>query len=286
MPNKSAVSALRGVITKLEKHLASLEKVEAKVRGTWTKLHHRFIDASETLANLTRRGTKREAKLKEVVRTFRERSQDLTDQRNAARAEIDATKALLEARRLELERLLAEDRRGHAMTDEIVEQTFALNDRVVEASRARADYLTQHVFALLVDERGNLRSQVTFDHTDGKRRVRAMVNQIQLVRPDMAADAMELIQSFFDRFQSDTMDDSTRALFELTRRLLVLKTSFKIGPDLYRFLMMDLSEELFPELVKAQRLLKQSLRTEKTNAYVRLSVRDDVKAPWRPIPQH
>jgi len=52
-----------------------------------------------------------------------------------------------------------------------------------------------------------------------------------------------------------------QTLYELTQKILIEKVNFKVGPDLYRFLSLELEEEIFPELVAVQRLLLRSLRS-------------------------
>ena len=71
----------------------------------------------------------------------------------------------------------------------------------------------------------------------------------------------------------------------MTKKILVEKTRFKIGPDLYRFLSLELDKEIYPELRKAQELLKQSLRSQKTNSYIRLYQREGRTDQWEPVRQ-
>jgi hypothetical protein len=138
----------------------------------------------------------------------------------------------------------------------------------------------------LIDEKGKLRSQITFDSSDGLRRVVAMVNTMTIVRADLAAEAMANIQKFFDRVQQTAaMDATTQALYELTKKLLVEKTSFKVGPDLYRFLAIEFDSATLPELALAQQLLRESIRSEKTTSYIRIFERDSHTDKWRPVKQ-
>ena len=91
---------------------------------------------------------------------------------------------------------------------------------------------------------------------------------------------------FFDRFQKETrMDETVRPLYDLTRELLVEKTDFKVGPDLYRFLAMELDADIYPELSKAQLLLRQSIRSEKTTSYIRVYERESRTSNWVVVPQ-
>ena len=113
-----------------------------------------------------------------------------------------------------------------------------------------------------------------------------MVNTMTIIRGDFAAEAKQQIQDFFARFQKPAkIDQSVEALYELTRQLLIEKTDFKVGPDLYRFLAMELENEIFPELARAQTLLRQSIRSERTNSYIRIYERKSRTNNWEVVPQ-
>ena len=263
----SRTKQLRSLILKSERKLRRLSKEEAVSRSIWTRAYHVYETAAEKLANLKKHGTKKEGTLQERVLGWREYSAKLTQRRDAARKAMQEEEARLAVLRQELAMALAREELETRATDETVNQVFALNDAVVAALHARNDYLSAHVFRLLVKEDGTLHSQITLDNRDSTRRVRAMVNSITIVRTDLAEQAIDLIESFFDSFQQKAdMDEATAALHQLTRKLLDIKTSFKVGPDLYRFLSLELDDELFPSLVGAQRLLKKSLRDYSPNS--------------------
>jgi len=287
MGKKTLIGTIQAAVTVLEKKLSAAQKLEAQARKTWTRLHHGFVDASEALADLVRHGTKREAALKAVVKAFRARSADLTKARDDTRDAVRAIQEELAAKQRELDRVMAEEKARCQATDEVVGQVFALNAAVVQASIAREGYVTAHVFPHLLDAKGNLRSQVTFTSTDGLKRVMARVNTITIVSRDLAERALTLIDAFKERVRPDPAitDPTTTMLFELTDRLLIQRTAFKVGPDLYRFLRLDLDRTLFPELVEAQNLLKQSIRSEKTESYIRLWQRASTTAKWKPVRQ-
>jgi hypothetical protein len=126
---------------------------------------------------------------------------------------------------------------------------------------------------------------VSFTSADGLQRVVAMVNTMTLVQGDLATRAKAEIAEFFGRFRNAPMDANAKAMYELTRQLLVEKTNFKVGPDLYRFLGMELDSEIFPELARAQHLLRQSIRSEKTNSYIRLYERKSLRDNWVVVSQ-
>lgn len=66
---------------------------------------------------------------------------------------------------------------------------------------------------------------------------------------------------------------------------MVEKTDFKVGTDLYRFIAMELDDEIFPALSRAQKLLRLSIGSEKTNSYIRIYGREDKNENWKVVPQ-
>lgn len=283
---KSLIDRMDRMIHQKEKEFEKSVQAESRSRKIWTKGYQTFVVASETLASLKNAGTKKAEQLKAKIRGWGSKSEELTQERNDYRDQMKARQDELAALRLELaklnERLASE---GNA-TDEIVTNVFALNEVVVRASVDREECLKRHVFPRLIDENGNLRSQITFDSKDGLRRVVAMVNTMTIVRGDLAREAKELVQKFFDRFeQTAAMEENLKMLYELTRKLLIEKTEFKVGPDLYRFIGMELDVATFPELVNAQTLLRSSIRSEKTNSYIRIYRRASSTDNWESVRQ-
>jgi hypothetical protein len=286
MATKTKISKLEAGIRRGENTLSKLEKREAQARARWTKAYRKFLDDTTALANLKRLGTKRHKKLQQIVLNWPEKSAEFTRERDKAREAIAQQKGETARLNIELSKAMEKEAAERRATDEVVDQVFLLNNNVIAALMTRNHYLSNHVYRLLVDEKGNLRSQLTFINTEGTKKAVAMVNTISLVMPDMASEAMREIESFFDRIRPKAeMDEATQALYDLTEKLLVEKTRFKIGPDLYRFLSLELDNEMFPELRSAQDLLKRSLRTEKTNSYIRLYKRASRADKWEPIRQ-
>lgn len=285
---KTKIADLKSQIRKCEKKLAELLKEEKRSRQRWTKAYQFFLKASEILACLKVRDTKRERRLQGIIAGWRVLSNNLTRVRDEARKNIDKAKEELQDLQVKLVRIVERDLGAVRAIDEVVNQVFTLNDAVVATANQRNEFLKAHVFPDLFDDKGNLRSQITFDSSDGRRRVRAMVNTMTIVDTPMAAEAKAEIDKFFARMQKQTqgqMDDATQMLYDLAHKILVEKTSFKVGPELYRFLTLELDEKLFPELCRAQSLLKRSIRSEKTSSYIRLFERDNRASPWRPVAQ-
>lgn len=283
---KTRLDGIRRAIKAGEKELEKLVRKEKRSREIWTKAYMVFIKAGEILAQLKVRGTKKEEALRKVVLSWRTRTVELTQERDELRARIREAEEKLQKQRIALAQFVEQTVGLTRATDEIVNQVFVYNDAVVQSGQKREGYLTAHVFSRLVDDQGNLRSQITFDSSDGLRRVVAMVNTMTIVRSDLADEAMKQIQQFFGRFQQTTpMDATMQALYDLTKKLLVEKISHKVGPDLYRFLAVDFDPATLPELALAQRLLRESIRSEKTTSYIRLYERLNRTSKWMPVRQ-
>ncbi|MDD5032852.1 MAG: hypothetical protein PHC85_01925 [Candidatus Pacebacteria bacterium] len=279
---KNQIVELNKAIAVSGKKLAKLKKAEVTARKTWTREYRRFLKAAEGLANLKKRKTKKRGTLVNIVKDWREKSFALTKARDEARqsmAEEERNFHMLETKR---QIFIARHEERVKADDELVKQTFALSCAVARALDERNSYLNSRVFPKLVGKEGNLKSQITIDSSDGLRRVVAMVNAISRIDVDLAARAKEKIEEFFSRFQEQVKMDSVAQMFyELTRKILVEKTSFQIGPDLYRFLSLDIDQQSFPGLKEAQELLINGLRSEKSSSYVRLYEREGRNNPWK-----
>lgn len=283
---KTRTIALERKINKHKRHLVKLTRLEERSRKVWTEAYHAFLKAVNQLTELKVHKTKKEADLKRKIRDWPDETVRLTQKRDGLRAQIKKIEQELIALGTERTKLVEQVINETKTIDEIVTQVFGLNVAVVRASSDREMCLNRHVFPRLVDDKGNLRSQISFTSSDGLRRVVAMVNTMTIVRGDLAAQAKLEIQRFFERFQRTTkMDGAVKPLYDLTRELLVEKTDFKVGPNLYRFLSMELDMEIFPELGSAQTLLRQSIRSEKTNSYIRIYQRTSRTGNWEVVPQ-
>ena len=280
------IRSLEQQIGKKKRELEKYTMLEKRSREKWTKSYHAYMMAATQLTEITHHGTKREAGLHGKIRGWPKLTTMLTKARDGFRIQIDAVREELIKLGTEFTKLVEQQTGDANATDEIVTQVFELNNTVVRAAGAREDCLNRHVFPRLIDEHGKLSSQVSFTSSNGLRRVVAMVNTMTIVSGDMAGRAMAEIQRFFDRFKQEAeMDANLRALYELTRQLLVEKTSFKVGPDLYRFIAMTLDAGIFPELSTAQHLLRQSIRSEKTTSYIRLYARPRHTDAWEVVRQ-
>lgn len=283
---KTRVALLDRQIIKGKRQLQKLTRLEERSRKVWTKAYHIFLKSANQLTELKIHGTKKETDLKKKIKDWPVETVRLTQERDSLRKQIKESEQALVALGTERATMLEQQSNETKTINEIVTQVFALNDAVVRASSDREACLNRHIFPRLVDSESNLRSQISFTSSDGLRRVVAMVNTMTIVRGDLAAQAKSEIQQFFERFQKTTkMDDTVKPLYDLTRELLVEKTDFKVGPDLYRFLAMELDTEIFPELSSAQTLLRQSIRSEKTTSYIRIYERASRTTSWEVVRQ-
>ncbi len=283
MAEKTIIARIESSIRKCQRRLEKLKKEEAWVRKKWNKGNQAFIKASEANATLRRRGTKREKKLQKIILSWRQETIKLTKKRDKARAAIKGEEERLAALRVEYAKVIEQIEAERKARNEIVTQTFFLSEAMKSARKDRESYLNEHVYPRLIDEAGNLRSQITFTHSDGTRRVVAMVNTINIVDSFLAGEAKSEIEKFFERIRpkAEDIDELTKMLYDLTRKILIEKTKFQIGPDLYMFLALELDKEIFPELKKAQDFLKSSLRSEKSDTYIRLFERESRTGKWK-----
>ena len=281
--DQKQVGFLRRMIAQGEKFLGKLQKQEKTSRERWTKRYRRYNDSAAKLASLKSTATKKADELRKVILNWQDESAELTRERDAKRAAMRREEEVLQQRRVELAVLEERMRNLSAQTDRIVEQVFALNDTSVAALNARNDFLSANVYHLLLDSDGNLRSQVTLDSSDGKCRVVALVNHLSRIDAAFAGEAKEHIDRFLARFSETSVtgqDPQVLSLIEMLKTILIEKISFKVGPALYQFLSVEINPEVFPELQSAQHLLRNSLRSEKTNSYVRLYRRESRDKPW------
>lgn len=283
--DQKRIGFLQKAIAKGEQLLGKMKAEEAKSRANWTKRYKRFVNASATMAELKNVATKKAAELREVIKSWPEDTEKLTKERDQHREAIRKQEEELQKQRTELAVLGERMRNMSTETDGIVDQVFKLNDAAVAAFKARNDYLTGNVYKLLIDDNGKLRSQITLTSSDGMKRVVAMVNHLSKLDPALAGEAKDNIDRFFERFKDTSeagKEPQVVALLDILKGVLIEKIHFKVGPDLYRFLTVEINEDLFPELKKAQLLLRGSLRSEKTNSYVRLyrNEGDSKKPKW------
>jgi len=282
MAEKTIIARIELSIRKCQRKITKFKKEEARARQKWNKGYQAFIKASEANATLKRRGTQREKRLQAIILSWRQETIKLTEDRDEARAAIKDEEERLATLRVEYAKVIEQIEAERKARNEIVTQTFFLSKAMKNTREDRDGYLNERVYPRLIDEAGNLQSQITFTHSDETRRVVAMANTINIVDSFLAGEAKREIEKFFERIRpkAGNIDELTQMLYDLTRKILIEKTKFQIGPDLYRFLSLELDREIFPELKKAQDFLKRSLRSEKSDTYIRLFERESRTGTW------
>jgi hypothetical protein len=286
---KTLIEKLEAQIEQANKRLQKLNEEERKARARWTKGYQSYRKAAKNLAGYIRRifGENRYAKFVERVLAWDEKTVELTKERDKIRNEIKKMKEKLQYLKAEKEVMQERIAAAKRETDEIVQMVFDLTAEVREAIEKRERYIARHLFKKFADEetkQGRPRSQLTLISSDSQRKVLVRRNYITEVQPHIAEQALELIEQFFSRFREETqMDENTQSLYDLTQQLLVIRRNFKVGPQLYIFLQIDIDPEAFPELYQAQKLLGSSLRSTKTNKYIKLYEKDE-NDNWIEVP--
>lgn len=275
----------------LERRLKNLKEAEANARTAWTKEYKRFMTYSAELAEREERnmkkGTKRGQQLVDYIKNWPERSEKLTKIRDELRTKIDQVEDELAGISLELKKLQLEWDNDLQANDDLIEVIFQLNQKIVQALEERNAVLTKRVYSRLIKEDGTLRRQLTLENSDGTRKLVALVNSIQFIQTELAEAAKAEIEKFFERYQQPILpqNPTLAKLYQLTQELLVDKRNFKIGPSFYIFISLDIDAAQFPELAKAQENLRASIRSMKTNSYIRLYERASRSDKWIPIKQ-
>jgi len=281
---------LESRLKKLQRDLKKAQKAEAAARARWTREYHKFVQASIQVIRLKRKGTKKEERLKGIILAWPEKSVQLTKDRDQERALIEDLQQQINENTYHLKVMLERQRAEQAEIDEIVKQTFILNESVVVALESRNTYLTSHVFKYLYREDGSISTQVTLTNSDGTRRVVAMVNTINRILPQTADEAMQLFEQFKKRFNIDpdpsSLPPEVVLMLEMSKKIFFEKKTIKPGEALSQFLSLPIDSEQFPELVKAQEVIKQGLRSEKTSSYVRLYVKNQSSGRWEQVKQN
>lgn len=258
------------------KMLNHLRNQEQKTIAKWKTKFNDYNRAVTEFVNLKRKGTKKEQKLRNTIQIWQNLSEELTRERDRIRELIKEMENIIHGADYTLSAMLTELKKDTEYNDEMIDQFFSLTEKVNEALRARELYSSKHVFDKLVDSDGKPRTQLTFLNSDGTRKLVVRVNTLNFVDHNHAVEAKAEIEKFFTRFESDSeSSEAVRLMFSLTKKLLTEKTTFRIGETLYQFLSMKVDENLFPELKKAQKLLRSGLRSEKSSSYIRLYEKDN-----------
>lgn len=284
------------VLARIRKELEPLKKEEVEARRLWTLGYKKNLSALKDLnerrkKNLTTdvlKGgvvNKTVQNLWETIDGWEEKSEELTRRRDAARSAMEIKKEEIFKEEQILSELLHEHQLQLEHGDAMIDKVFLLNDGVVSALQNMDKYLSTEVFPQL-HEKG---TQKTIENSQLTKRVVIMTNSITFMDVSKVEEAKGYIDAFFVRINPDqnvqSEDDTVAMLSGLLKELLVVKIKVKAGPNLSKFLALELSEEKFPELNKAQRLLASATNYFRSGQYVRLFTRANKDDVWQPVRQ-
>jgi len=291
---KEEITKNERILKRIQNELAPLKKEESEARRLWTLGNNKFHAADQKLQKRQDNNLTTDYKDKDgvvinktveslwLIKTgWKKRSDELTQRRDAAR---EAMRKKEEEIRTQ-EELLSEMLHAHKIqleqTDGMVDKAFMLNDGVVAALQNMDKYLTSDVFPHLHEKA----TQKMIENSTSTKRVVIMTNSINIMDVAKVEEAKREIDAFFTRINPtkdvQSEDDTIAMLSELLKELLVVKIKVKAGPNLSKFLGMELNGEKFPELKKAQRLLASATNYVRSGKYVRLYTRENKDDVWQ-----
>lgn len=296
MSKSNDVKQNERILARLKNELKPLKAQEAEARRRWSLGYNAFLRAEKELQKRVEKGlnvnpvvngvlNKTVQRLWNTKNGWIAKSEELTKQRDEARAAIaEKEKEILKAE-AELNEILTTEKIQLEQTDSAIEKVFLMNDRVVESLQAMDRFLEQDIYPNLSDKA----TQKMLVSSDGLKKVVIMSNTSNEMDAEKVEQAKLKIESFFKRInpQQESMpqDETTQMLTEILHDLLVVKFNVKPGPTLSRFLGLELDPEKFSELVEAQHLLGSAISYKRSNMYVRLFTRNTTNDGWKPVRQ-
>lgn len=296
MEKSNLVKNSERILARLKSELKPLKAQEAEARRRWSLGYNAFLRAEKQLQKRVAKGltvnpvvdgvvNKTVQRLWDTKLGWIDKSEELTRQRDEARAAIaQKEKEILQAE-AELNEILTAEKIQLEQTDSTIEKVFLLNEHVVESLQSMDRFLEQHVYPNLADKA----TQKMLISSDGLKKVVIMSNTSNEMDASKVSQAREQIEKFFQRInpQKDAQDndETVQMLTDVLHDLLVVKINVKPGPSLSRFLELNLDPEKFGELVKAQHLLGSAISYRRSNMYVRLFTRVSTSSPWEPVRQ-
>lgn len=286
------------IIARIKKELEPLKKKESEARRLWALGYKKFLSADEALIKREEKGlTTNSVDKKGVVnktvqdlwaakRGWKERDKELTKQRDDAREAMEKKTQEILAEEQLLKTMVHEFEIQMQQTDSMVERVFILNDGVVAALENMDKYLETSIFPQL-HEKGTQKMILNSTLT---KKVVIMTNSITVMDVSMVEEAKREIDAFFARInpkkeETEKKDPVVTILSDLVKELLVVKIKVKAGPNLSKFLAMDIPADEFPELRRAQRLLAGATNYSRSGLYVRLFTRATKDDKWQPVRQ-
>lgn len=296
MEKSNLVKNSERILARLKNELKPLKVQEAEARRRWSLGYNAFLRAENELQKRVQKGltvdpvsngvvNKTVQKLWDTKAGWMGKSEELTKQRDFARAAIAKKKQEILAAEADLNEILANERIKMEKTDSTIEKVFLLNGHVVEALQSMDKFLDQEIYPNLA----STATQKMLISSDGLKKVVIMSNTSNEMDSGKIEQAKQRIESFFERInpqqEVQLQDETTQMLTDILHDLLVVKFNVKPGPTLSRFLGLELDPEKFGELVEAQRLLGSAISYKRSNMYVRLFTRVNTSSRWEPVRQ-
>lgn len=297
MEKSNDVKKNERILARLKNELKPLKAQEAEARRRWSLGYNSFLRAENQLQKRVLKGltvdpvsngvvNKTVQKLWDTKTGWLGKSEALTKQRDLARAAIAKKEQEILAAEAKLNEILTNEHIRLQKTDSTIEKVFLLNNHVVEALQSMDKFLEQEVYP----ELASTATQKMLISSDGLRKVVIMSNTSNIMDAAKVEEAKVKINNFFQRINPNNQevieqDETVSMLTEILQDLLVIKVNIKPGPNLSRFLGLDLDPGRFGELVEAQHLLGSAVSHHKSSLYVRLYTRASKEAHWEPVRQ-
>lgn len=285
------------ILKRIQHELIPLKKEEAEARRLWSLGYNKFLTANKKLQQRIASGltvdpvdtrgveNKTVKKLWDTISGWDERSAQLTKLRDIARLAMEVKKSEILEQEKMLSQLLHDYQIQTQQTDGMIDKVFILNDGVVTTLQNMDKYLSTDVFPLLHEKA----TQKMIENSSSTKKIVIMTNSMNIMDLSKVEEAKVCIDLFFKRLTPETTvqseDDTIVMLSDLLKELLDVKVRVKAGPNLSKFLSLELSEEKFSELRKAQRLLASATNYVRSGKYVRLYLRGSQDDIWQPVRQ-
>lgn len=294
---KNKIEHNERILSRIRRELLPIKKEEVEAIRLWTLGYKKFlaaqkklekrIDAKLTVDPVDTHGVENKTvkQLWDSVRGWEKRSIELTKRRDAARTAMAEKESEILLQEKKLSDLLHEYQIQQQQVDGMIDKVFILNDGVVSALEQMDKFLSTHVYPML-HENGTQKMIINSTMT---KKITIMTNTITVMDVAMVEEAKREIDSFFARINPHRGEIETESavitmLSELVKELLVIKIEVQAGPNLSKFLSMDIPTEFY-ELKKAQKLLAGSTNYHRSGLYVRLFVREHKDDIWKPVRQ-
>lgn len=283
---KEEITKIQRILKRIKDELIPLKKEEAETRRKWTLGNNKFHTADAKLQKRQENGLTTDYKDKDgkvinktvedlwlIKKGWKKKSDELTILRDAAREAIRKKEEDILREEQYLAQLMREYKDQLDHTDGMIDMVFMLNNGVVASLENMDTYLASDVFPHLHEKA----TRKMFENSTSTKKVIIRTNSMNIMDISKVEEAKDYIDAFFKRLNPEPVvqpeDDTVAMLSELLKELLGVRIKVKAGPTLSKFLALELSEEKFPELRKAQKLLASATNYVRSGKYVELRTR-------------